>query len=153
MSFQLMREVFESSKSKASARIVLLNLAEHANLKTRTAWPSKETIARECQLTVRGVQKHLRYLENVVNEIQLIGSNKGGYGRSNRYKLLLPKDEQGSPKAKKQRKNLRAPKGEPYSPEPEEPKVPPLKNTPPLESTGRLKTARADSSWQLTRFK
>jgi hypothetical protein len=148
MSWQLMRQVFEVSKAKAAARLVLLNLAEHATLQGLTSWPSNATIARECGLSERGTRKLLRYLEGI-GEIETIGSNRGGPGRSNRYRLKLHKGEPERTRANPIRRNRSANKEEPCAPEPEEPEVPPLKNSPPpkFSSGGRTKSSPDDFGW------
>lgn len=64
MSFALVRQVFETSRSTLSARLVLLNLAERAN-GGACCWPSVASIAQETALTPRGVAGALRDLRNL----------------------------------------------------------------------------------------
>jgi len=146
MSWQLVRQVFETSKAKPMARLVLLNLAERATSDGLTAWPSRETIARECGLSLRGTHELLRYLRKL-GEIDFPDSNKGGNNRSNRYRINLPNPAPDAPLTEPSTLHGTALNPAPDAPEPEEPdRVTPLKS-PLSKSPGRLRASREDFGW------
>jgi hypothetical protein len=65
MSLPVLNAVFEHPEGLTHGeRVVLLNLAHHAD-DTGLAWPSVETIAAECGMGRRTVQRALRRLEDV----------------------------------------------------------------------------------------
>jgi hypothetical protein len=84
MSLVVSRAVWELSKAKETSRLVLLCLADHAN-NQGLAWPCVRTIAHECQLSRRGVQKILQKLlasgELTVDQVG------GGKAKPTRYRI------------------------------------------------------------------
>lgn len=62
MGYKLVRKVFEESRAKGNALLVLVNLAERANADGE-CWPSVETIAQETKLKERAVQNALAGLQ------------------------------------------------------------------------------------------
>jgi hypothetical protein len=79
------RAVWELSKAQSSTdRLVLLCLADHAS-DDGLAWPCVDTIATECHLGRRGVQKILRRL--VTSGELTIERAGGGKSRTTRYRV------------------------------------------------------------------
>src|SRR4051812_29995172 len=62
MSIRISNRVWATSGISSTEKLVLLNLADHANDAGERAFPSVATIAAEASLTRRGVQKALRRL-------------------------------------------------------------------------------------------
>lgn len=63
MGVRTLRAVLERSRARASERMVLVVLAEHASDRTATCFPSVDTIAKECGgITSRSVQLALNAL-------------------------------------------------------------------------------------------
>ena len=147
MSWQLVRQVFETSKAKPMARLVLINLAERAGENGRqTAWPSRETIARECGLSIRGAHSLLRYLRRI-GEIEFVDGTSGGRSKTNRYRITLknPAPDAGFCESK----TVHVETGNPAAraPEPEEPERVPSRKFRASKSAGRQKAAGEDLEW------
>ena len=70
----------------AAARLVLAALALHADQIKLTCWPSVETLARETQVSERGVQCALRSLEAA----GAIRTERSRGRTSNVYRLMIP---------------------------------------------------------------
>lgn len=86
--------VFDSVRGvKPSERLVLLSIANHANAQGADAWPSKETIAAEADLSVDTVDRavaSLRALGVLTVEVQAGGDSRcPPHRRPNRYALNL----------------------------------------------------------------
>jgi hypothetical protein len=80
----------ERSRSRGSARLVLLTLAYHADKETFISWPSIATIARESgKLSERRVFELLADLCRL-GELSISGG--GGRGHTSRYQILLPSE-------------------------------------------------------------
>ena len=77
-----MTEVWKYSAATGGSLLVLLCLADHANVERRSCWPSLETIAQRSRLTVRQVRRILRWLEEI-GEITTVPG--GGRRRTNLY--------------------------------------------------------------------
>jgi hypothetical protein len=79
-------QVRSSSKSRGSARTLLLILASHTNPDTGWAWPSLDTLAQETALTRRHVIRLVAHLE-ALGELQV----RRGHGRGhvNFYRVHL----------------------------------------------------------------
>jgi len=128
------------------ARLVLVNLAERVGHGRDTAWPSRQTIAKECGLSIRGTHQLLRHLREL-GEIDFPDGNKGGNGITNRYRITLEKDARGDRKGTSRPVRKTAANPVSRAPEPEEPeRVPPLK-TLLQKSSGRPKAAKEDFGW------
>ena len=86
MSLIFTRAVWELSETNGTSRLVLLCLADHANDRGMS-WPSVGTIARECRLSERGVQKNLKKLKEAGDiRVARLG---GGKSRTTRYMLTV----------------------------------------------------------------
>ena len=86
MSMASVAQVRSSSKSRGSARTLLLVIASHVNPDTGWAWPSLDTLARETALTRRHVIRLVAHLE-ALGELQV----RRGHGRGhvNFYRVHL----------------------------------------------------------------
>ncbi len=115
MSIEAVRHVLENSKTKGAQRLILVVIAEHADI-NGIAWPSVETIARLANCSERFVKATIKKLKSG----ELVIERGGGRGRSNRYRIPLERVNSGSPIAdpervnsETQRVNSDARKGEP----------------------------------------
>ena len=92
MSVQQLSAVFERSRSRNGARLVLLSIANHDG--DGGSWPTISTISRESALTERSVHEALRRLQDD-GELK-VHPNAGGTmdwrndRRPNRYEIMLP---------------------------------------------------------------
>jgi hypothetical protein len=86
VSVKVMTWVWEHSRSKLSARLVLLAIADHANGDGVDAFPSMAQLAHKTGLSERGVQIAVAEL---VRLGELHVSAGGGRGRTNRYRVLM----------------------------------------------------------------
>lgn len=84
MSIKLMNVAWTVAIPNASAKIVLLALADHANDEGTSCFPQIETICKKCGLTYRGVTKILEQLKT--NGQITVVSGRGRH-RSNNYKV------------------------------------------------------------------
>lgn len=86
MSVRVMTWVWEHSRSRLSARLVLLAIADHANGDGIDAFPSQVQLMRKTGLSERAVQKAIGEL---VELGELHVSTGGGRGHTNRYRVLM----------------------------------------------------------------
>lgn len=86
MSIQLSSAVWKHSKQKSGALLVLLAIADYANV-NGDAWPAVATLARKARMSVRNVQRSISALQRA-GELK-VHSNQGRRG-SNIYKICLP---------------------------------------------------------------
>jgi hypothetical protein len=78
LSVQAISWVIDHSKQKANPFVVLLMIANHARSDGSGAWPSIHTLAKECRLGDRTVQ---RAIASLVSSKELrVTYNKGPYG-------------------------------------------------------------------------
>lgn len=92
MCIALQSAVFSRSRAKGSARLVLVNLAFHAN-KDAIAWPSRRTIALECGMSVRWAAGALAELIRL-GEIEVVNHRPGGV-TTYRITLAVEDDKNG----------------------------------------------------------
>lgn len=85
MSIHIIGEVWDHSRSRGTARLVLLALADNADRQTRIAWPGVEDLAKRTRVSERSVQRALRALEGL-REIELIEA--GRPGQRARYRVI-----------------------------------------------------------------
>ena len=86
MSIKVSSEVWASSSSKSSSRLVLLALADYTD-DDGYCYPSIARLAVKCVLTERGVQLILRDLERTG---ELVTERGAGRGNVNAYWVLPP---------------------------------------------------------------
>jgi hypothetical protein len=86
MSMASVAQVRSSSKSRGSARTLLLIIASHTNPDTGWAWPSLDTLAQEAAITRRHVIRLIPHLE-ALGELEV----RRGHGRGhvNFYRVHL----------------------------------------------------------------
>jgi hypothetical protein len=94
LSVKVMTWVWEHSRSKLSARLVLLAIADHANGDGVDAFPSMAQLAHKTGLSERGVQMAVAEL---VRLGELHVSAGGGRGRTNRYRVLMVNPAEDAP--------------------------------------------------------
>lgn len=114
MSAYASKAVWEYSKSKGAARLVMLCLAYHMNDEKREAWPGMATIIKETGVSKRQVERAIEQLSSD-KEIEVVG---GGLGRGNAYtyRFLIPVQW---PQPEPQKPKVATGKGDtmtPYSP-------------------------------------
>ena len=63
MSIQAMAWVIDNSQQTGHGFVTLLMIANHANAEGKKSWPSMKTLARECRLSVRTIQRVILKLE------------------------------------------------------------------------------------------
>lgn len=80
-----MAEVFEYSRAKYAARLVLLALADHADDEQRTAWPSLTRLGVKCRLDRANVARSLRTLEQLGELVR--ERAPGGGHETTRYRI------------------------------------------------------------------
>lgn len=89
LSVQAISWVIDQSKHKGNSFVVLLMIANHARSDGTGAWPSVRTIAKECRLSERTVQRCIirlsRHLWSFPPELR-VQKCKGPYG-SNLYEI------------------------------------------------------------------
>jgi hypothetical protein len=94
MSVKAMSWVWEHSRAKGSARMVLLALADHAGQEDGDSWPSVGRLARRCGLGERTVQQAITTLVDLGElEVQWRCGPRG----ANRYRLTLTPAESAPP--------------------------------------------------------
>lgn len=93
MSIRIQSEVWERSRQKGGALLVLLALADNANNETHLAWPSVRDLARRSRMSERQVQNILRKLQ-ADREIRCIepGGMYGTRRRATVYRVFHPED-------------------------------------------------------------
>lgn len=94
MSWQAVEAVIRQSKSRGSARMVLIAIAYHADAERFEAYPSIATIASEANISERSVEVHLNTL---VNLKELSYEVNRGRSNTNFYTILLPKFDARKP--------------------------------------------------------
>ncbi len=144
MSVQAIWWAFQQDPESASAKLVLLALANHAD-DLGTCWPSQKTLAKLCSLSDRTVREMLAKLE----ALDLIGRawrERGDGGRSSDLiTLKLPPELRAAPPEKSAREG-RKPRG---GPPPENSSGLTLFESTTLEPKGTNRDARtiADEVW------
>lgn len=78
--------VWEHSKAKGTARLVLLSLADHAGADGGDAYPSVARLARRCGVSTRTVQEALKVLTSLG---ELVIEPQAGPRGANRYQLVM----------------------------------------------------------------
>jgi len=86
MSWQAVEAVFENSRSKGNARLLLLTIAEHADKDTGECWPGIGRLMKRAGLSRATVCHHLDTLKKL-GELKVV--KKGGGRYSNRYRVML----------------------------------------------------------------
>ncbi|MCF3630143.1 helix-turn-helix domain-containing protein [Thalassospiraceae bacterium LMO-SO8] len=84
MSIQWINYVLDHSESKGSARLVLIIIAEHANI-FGIAWPSINRIAEKANIDRTNVIRHIKNLKKL-GELTVVGRDRSG---TNKFQLLL----------------------------------------------------------------
>lgn len=90
MSFRTVETVLEHSRSRGSARMVLVVIAECANHDGGEAWPAIETIAHRAGISRASV---FRQLKNLADMGELEYDSKAGRHGCNRYRVTLQPGE------------------------------------------------------------
>lgn len=83
-----MRWVY-AQRAPALAKAVLVNLAWHAN-DQGIAWPSQTTMAKECDMSVSAVKRHLHTLEGLGLIGREVRVREHRVNDANRYQLATP---------------------------------------------------------------
>ncbi len=97
-------ERFGKGKARILRKMILLAIAASANPDGTGAWPSRETIAQRCLVTVRAVDKVIAWLvEHKLLKVQSKGAPTSKYGRTNLYSIRFPKVRTRERKASKHR--------------------------------------------------
>ena len=86
MSVQVSSWVWQHSKAKGAARLVLLALADHAGADGGDAYPSISRLCERCGLSERGVQDALRRL---VASGEVVVYPQAGPRGTNRYRIPM----------------------------------------------------------------
>jgi len=84
VSVEVMRDVWEFSKARGSARLVLLAIADRADAKRRCAWPSVANLAAMTRLSETAVHRALRELVALGEVIRM-----PRFGHSNEYVVAV----------------------------------------------------------------
>lgn len=90
MSVQASSWAWEHSESAGNTRLVLLAIADAADREGANAWPSQDSIARMCRISVRTVRRCILELEEL-GELEVIIHGGPAYRddrRPNKYRLL-----------------------------------------------------------------
>lgn len=87
MSIKVQSYVWEHSRAKGSALLLLLAIADHAHDDGTGAWPSMERLARKCRQSVRNVQY---LLDKLVDLKELRIEPDAGPNGTNAYMIVLP---------------------------------------------------------------
>ncbi len=74
MSFKCLRIAWLSTTKSAAQKLVLVFLADHADVKTQKCWHAIQTIAKDCHLSKRAVYRAIKEL----SELGLIKIESGG---------------------------------------------------------------------------
>lgn len=92
VSWQAIHWVMDHSTAEGSDRLVLISIARHADQAGAGSWPSVATIAKECAVSERTVQRCLRSLaerRDITIELGAGGTAKTrGNRRPNRYLIV-----------------------------------------------------------------
>ena len=90
MSLEAYRDVWEHSKAKGTARLILLALADHAD-ENGVAWPSLSRLAKYANVHVSNVSKNISRLIEM-GEISRVGTVPSGKGKpGTKYKIITPR--------------------------------------------------------------
>lgn len=91
MSVEALTVVLHHSKAKASAKVVLLGIANHYHPDDeRGAWPSQETLARYANISDRAVRKCIDELEKLGEiRVDTHGGVSSSRNKPNRYWITL----------------------------------------------------------------
>jgi hypothetical protein len=85
-------ERFGKGKARILRKMVLLAIAANANPDGTGSWPSRETIAGRCLVTVRAVAKAINWLvRHKLLKVESKAAATSKYGRTNIYQILFPK--------------------------------------------------------------
>ena len=76
MAWQVSAFVWENSARSGTALLMMLALAEHANAKTGSCWPSTDRLAAHCRITPQHARRILRTLEAAGEIMRLERSGK-----------------------------------------------------------------------------
>lgn len=73
-----------------SEKLLLIMIADHYSDELKRAWPSRETLARECCMSMRTVTRGIKSLEERgLIRVQRWINNENGHNLSNRYSLPI----------------------------------------------------------------
>jgi len=93
-------ERFGKGKARILRKIVLMAIAASANPDGTGAYPSRETIASRCLVTVRAVAKVIDWLvRHELLKVESKAAPTSKYGRTNLYTILFPEEEKRESKA------------------------------------------------------
>jgi DNA-binding MarR family transcriptional regulator len=140
VSLIISRSVWELSNVQGTRRLVLLCLADHAN-DQGTSWPCIATIAKECRLGRRGVQKILRKL--VAAGAITVEQLGGGKSKATRYRVTANGGSLFGKLKKSQTANGGTQTANSGSPEPLTLGSPELKTSGPLDGLSRSERHKA----------
>lgn len=105
-----MTRVWDESKQKGSALLLLLAIADYAKDDGTGAWPSIETLAKKTRMGRRNVQKLLRKLEDEGELIVYQGKGpKYGQYPTNLYNIIFPQRANAETPPNEQRANGSSP--------------------------------------------
>ncbi|MGW5877853.1 helix-turn-helix domain-containing protein [Nocardiopsis terrae] len=107
MAVEVMAWVWNHSRTKNSARLVLLAIADCASGDGTNAWPSNRELCRKTNLTDRSVQSAIQQCVELGElGVELNGGRKG----TNMYTVLMRTPEESSPPKKARGENPAPPK-------------------------------------------
>jgi Helix-turn-helix domain len=90
MAINVMQWVWDKSRSRLSARLVLLAIADNASSDGGQAWPSINELARKARISVTSVHDAIRSLVELGELEVLVGGGKTGrYGTTNSYRVIM----------------------------------------------------------------
>jgi hypothetical protein len=89
------QECFGTGRGKLLRKLVLIAIAKSADRDGTNAYPSMETIAHRCMVTVEAVRKTINWLaEHGLLKVESKAVPTSRYGRTNKYVILFPKHMQ-----------------------------------------------------------
>lgn len=95
---------FGKGKARILRKMVLLAIAASSNPDGTGAWPSRETIAQRCLVTVRAVAKVVDWLvRHKVLKVESKAAPTSKFGRTNIYTIVFPKTRKRERKTSKHR--------------------------------------------------
>lgn len=94
MSIKVQSYVWENSRMKGSALLLLLAIADHSHDDGTGAWPSVESLSKKCRQSERNTQRLLRVLEKTGEIVTKIGAGPNG---CNAYQIPLKTGDKMSP--------------------------------------------------------
>jgi Helix-turn-helix domain len=95
MSVHATSAVWKTRVGDSSAKLVLLKLADNAN-DAGVAWPSRQTLARECEMSEKTVDRKLEFLVDAGLISKHVRHTPKGRQTSNLYRLLVVDSVDGS---------------------------------------------------------